>query len=310
MGRFETDERRKVLVLLALISVYFIWGSTYLALRFGLEGFPPFLLNGLRFTLAGVLIYPLSRLSGADRPSSRQVWNAFRMGMFLLVGGVGGMTLALQAGIGSGLAATAAGVIPVWSAVTAGVFGRWPQRREWIGLALGLAGVVILVQEGDFQTSTIGLVLAIAAPLSWSIGSVWGSHRDMPGGLMSAAVQLAGAGVVMVAAGLAMGERIVAVPDVDALLSLAYLSVFGSVIGYTAYVYLLNTVRPALATSYAYVNPVVAMVLGLTLGGEIVTGPVLIALPLILAAVALVAADGKMRRRDRSVDRDLVDALA
>ncbi|MBW3667449.1 MAG: drug/metabolite exporter YedA [Actinobacteria bacterium] len=309
MDGVGTNGRSKLLVLLSLISVYFIWGSTYLALRFGLEGFPPFLLNGLRFILAGALIYPLSRLGGRARPSRHQIWNAFRMGMFLLVGGVGGMALALEAGIGSGLAATAAGVIPVWSALAAGAFGQWPQRREWVGLALGLAGVVVLVQEGDFRASTIGLVLAVAAPLAWSIGSVWGSSRDMPGGLMSAAIQLAGAGLVMLVIGLALGERIVSVPGVKATLSLAYLVLFGSVVAFTAYVYLLNAVRSSLATSYAYVNPVVAIVLGLTLGDEIVTGPVLIALPLILAAVALVAAEGKMRKQAPIADHDLADSL-
>jgi drug/metabolite transporter (DMT)-like permease len=310
MERVEAGESPKLLLLLALLSVYFIWGSTYLALRFGLEGFPPFLLNGLRFIIAGALIYPLSRLNGAVRPTRRQVWNATRMGMLLLVGGVGGMTLALQAGIGSGLAATAAAVIPVWTAVAGGFFGQWPVRREWVGLGIGLAGVVILVQEGDFQASALGLFLAVAAPLSWSIGSIWGSNREMPSGLMSAAVQLGTAGIVMLGIGLAMGERLSAAPGAKAALSLAYLVVFGSIVAYTAYVYLLDNVRHALATSYAYVNPVVAMALGLTLGDEVVTGPVVIALPLILVSVALVAAEGRSRKRIDAVDRNLVDALA
>jgi drug/metabolite transporter (DMT)-like permease len=300
----------KALITVSLISVYFIWGSTYLALRFGLEGFPPFLLNGLRFSMAAALLYTLARLSGASRLTRPQMWNAARMGILLLVGGVGGMTLALQAGIGSGLAATAAAVIPVWAAVAGGIFGQWPLRREWIGLGLGLAGVVILVQEGDFQTSMLGLVFAVLAPLSWSIGSVWGSNRRMPAGLMSATVQLGTAGVVMIAIGFAMGERISTVPDADAVMALAYLVVFGSVVAYSAYVYLLDTVRHALATSYAYVNPVVAMILGLTLGNETVTGPVLIALPLILAAVALVAAEGRAWRRLSPSGSELIESLA
>ncbi len=310
MDSFEAGRSTKLLIVLALISIYFIWGSTYLALRFGLEGFPPFLLNGLRFTIAGALIYPLSRLGGAVRPTRTQVWNATRMGMLLLVGGVGGMTLALQAGIGSGLAATAAAVIPVWTAVAGGFFGKWPVRREWIGLGIGLAGVVILVQEGDFQTSALGLVLAVAAPLSWSIGSIWGSNREMPSGLMSVAVQFGTAGIAMLGIGLAMGERISAAPGPKAALSLAYLVVFGSIVAYTAYVYLLANVRHALATSYAYVNPVVAMALGLTLGNEVVTGPVVFALPLILVSVALIAAEGRSRKRIAAVDLTPVDSLA
>jgi drug/metabolite transporter (DMT)-like permease len=310
MKETGASEGSKALTVLSLLSVYFIWGSTYLALRFGLEGFPPFLLNGLRFTLAGALVYPLARLSGASRPSRSQVWNAARMGTLLLVGGVGGMTLALQAGIGSGLAATAAAVIPVWTALAGGLFGQWPHRREWTGLAAGFVGVVILVQEGDFQASAVGLIFAVLAPMLWSIGSVWGANRRMPSGLMSAAVQLGTAGVLMSLIGLSIGERITVVPDPEAMIAFAYLAVFGSVVAYTAYVYLLDKVRNALATSYAYVNPVVAIALGLTLGEETVTGPVLVALPLILLAVGLVATEGRARRKVAIREPDLIESLA
>ena len=184
----------RVLIAMALVSVYFIWGSTYLALRFGLDGFPPFILNGLRFLIAGGVMYVVLRLRGVANPTRRQAWNATRMGVLLLVGGVGGMTIAIQNGIGSGVAATAAAIIPVWSALAGGAFGEWPVRREWVGLAAGLAGVVILVQEGDFQSTAVGLTFAIAAPLIWSLGAVWGSHREMPGGFMSATIQLLAAG--------------------------------------------------------------------------------------------------------------------
>lgn len=288
----------RVLIAVALVSVYFIWGSTYLALRFGLDGFPPFILNGLRFLIAGGVMYVVLRLRGVANPTRRQAWNATRMGVLLLVGGVGGMTIAIQNGIGSGVAATAAAIIPVWSALAGGAFGEWPVRREWVGLAAGLAGVVILVQEGDFQSTVVGLIFAIAAPLIWSVGAVWGSHREMPDGFMAATIQLLAAGAVMLIVGPLMGERIEAVPTAGSVVALGYLIVFGSIVAYTAFVYLLRTVRPALATSYAYVNPIVAVILGLTLGQEVVTGPILIALPLILAGVGLVATakDRKTKR--------------
>lgn len=289
MTRPSLEKGSGLLVVLALAAVYFIWGSTYLALRFGLEGFPPFLLGGIRFIIAGGLMYTVLRLRGTPPPTRRQWWNAGRMGVLLLVGGVGSMTVAESVGVGSGVAASAAAAIPVWAALVAGSFGQWPARREWIGLVIGLVGVIVLLQEGDFQANKLGVVLVIVGPVLWAFGSVWGSRQDMPDGFMAPASQLLVAGVVMLIGAAIRGERITETPNATSWLALAYLILIGSMVAYTAYFYLLKTVRPALATSYAYVNPLVAVVLGLTLGAEIITGPVLIALPLILAGVGLVA---------------------
>lgn len=279
----------RTLVALALVAVYFIWGSTYLALRFGLEGFPPFILNGIRFVVAGTVMYVVLRIRGHAQPTRRQWWNAGRMGSLLLIGGVGLVTIAEDFGVGSGIVATAAAAIPVWAALFSGAFGQWPVRREWVGLGVGLLGVLVLVQEGDFRLSTAGMVLVIAGPMFWAFGSVWGKRLEMPEGLMAPAAQLLVAGTVMLFASPFMGERVVGMPSTVAWMALVYLIVMGSIVAYTAYVYLLKAVRPALATSYAYVNPAVAVFLGLTLGAEIITGPIFIALPLILAGVGLIA---------------------
>lgn len=295
---------------LSLVAVYIIWGSTYLALRFGLEGVPPFALNGIRFLTAGVVLFVFLRLRGAPRPTRTQVWNAARMGILLLVGGVGGMTLAIQNGVGSGLAATAAAIIPVWSALVAGLFGEWPTRREWLGLAIGFAGVVVLIQEGDFQASALGLLFAVVAPLLWSIGSVWGSKKDLPEGLMTSTVHFLAGGAVLMVMSLVSGESFTEVPSTGALAALLYLIVFGSIVSYPAYLYLLRNVRPALATSYAYVNPAVAVVLGLTIGQEAVTGPLLIALPLILGGVAMVRMGSRRARATEESPDDLVPEAA
>lgn len=283
-----SPDPNKSAVVASLIAVYIIWGSTYLAIRFGLEGIPPFALNGIRFLVAGAGLYAFLRLRGAPRPTRAQVWNAARMGVLLIVGGVGGMALAIHHGVGSGLAATAAAVIPVWSALVAGLFGDWPTRREWIGLAVGFAGVVVLVQEGDFKASALGLLFAVIAPLLWSIGSVWGSRKDLPEGLMTSTVHFFAGGAVLMVMSFFLGETFTEVPSAGSIAALLYLIVLGSIVSFPAYVYLLRNVRPALATSYAYVNPAVAVVLGLTIGQEAVTGPLLIALPLILGGVAMV----------------------
>lgn len=280
--------RTRTTIVLALLAVYLVWGSTYLALRFGLEGFPPFILNGLRFLVAGGAMYLVLRSRGAVRPTRDQWWNATRIGVLLLVGGVGLVTVAEDQGVGSGVAATAVAVMPLWAALISGLFGRWPVQREWVGLIVGFVGVLVLAQEGDFRTNALGMILVIIAPLLWAFGSVWGSRLELPAPLMATAAQLLAGGVVLMVLGPLRGERLTEMPPVGAWLALLYLIVMGSIVAYTAYVYLLRTVRPALATSYAYVNPAVAIIVGITLGNETITGPTWIALPLILVGVGLV----------------------
>ncbi len=283
----------------ALAAVYLIWGSTYLAIRFGLEGFPPFLLSGIRFSVAGVLMYTVLRFRGTPAPTRRHWWNAARVGMLMLVGGVGLVTMAEHVGVGSGVAATAVAVIPLWAALVSGLFGSWPARLEWAGLVLGFGGVIVLAQEGDFGSNPLGMALVVIAPILWAIGSVWGSHLELPRPAMATAIQLLVGGSVMLALGPLRGERIPEIPPASAWFALGYLIVFGSIVAYTAYVYLLQTVRPSLATSYAYANPIVAVVLGVSLGSEVLTGPALIALPLILAGVGLVLLGPRRTQADR-----------
>jgi drug/metabolite transporter (DMT)-like permease len=273
----------------ALLAVYFIWGSTYLGLVFGLKGFPPFLLNGIRFVIAGGIMFVVLRSRGDVSPSLRQWRNLVLMGIPLFVGGLSLVTIAEDLGVGSGLTATAIAMTPVWAALWSGLFGQWPVRREWIGLIVGLLGVLVLAQEGDFRSSAVGTLLVVISPICWAFGSIWGPRLDLPKGLMAPAAQLLSGGVLLSFIGLARGERIVEMPPTSAWLALAYLVLFGSIIAYTSYFYLLRTVRPSLAISYPYVNPVVAIALGLTLGGEVITGPIFIALPMILLSVALVA---------------------
>jgi drug/metabolite transporter (DMT)-like permease len=290
----------RVATVLSLLAVYFIWGSTYLGLRFGLESFPPFLLNGFRFSIAGVILWIILKARGKATATRRQWWNAARMGVLLLVGGVGMVTVAEDLGVGSGVAATAIAVIPVWIAVISGLFGDWPHRREWIGLGIGLAGVLILAQEGDFQASPSGMALLIVSPIIWAFGSIWGTKLDLPDSSMTTAIELLSAGAIMTLAGPLLGERMTAAPTTEAWIALGYLAIMGSLVALTAYMYLLKTVRPALSTSYAYVNPVVAVALGVSMGRETITGPVFVALPLILFGVAMVATT---RQRSRSRTR-------
>lgn len=284
-----TASNRRLLIALSLLAVYVVWGSTYLALRFMVEDLPPFLGNAIRMTTAGAILYAWAHHRGASAPTIRQWRNGFLIGSLLFVGGLGLVTVAEDLGVGSGLAATAVAMVPVWAAVVSGFFDRWPTKPEWAGLLIGIVGVLILSREGDFDALPLGLFLVIIAPILWSIGSVWSNYLDLPTGSMSTAVQMLAGGLLLGAAGLIVGESITSAPGPKSWIALVYLIGPGSLIAFSAYAYLLRTVRPVLATSYAYVNPIVAVALGVTLGGETLTGETWIALPLILGAVGLIA---------------------
>ncbi len=284
----EHADRRRALVALSLAAVYLIWGSTYLALRYGLEGFPPLVMNGIRLVIAGGALAPVARARGRAWPTPREWLTAGAIGGILFIGGLGLVTIAEDNGVGSGLVASAVAVMPLWAALWSGLFGRWPIRLEWIGLGVGFSGVVLLSREGDFRATAVGTVLMVLSPLLWAFGSVISKRVRLPKGLMASAAEMAGGGVLLLAFGFARGERITGVPGTRAWLALFYLAVFGSIVAYTAYAYLLSTTREAVATSYAYVNPVVAVLLGVTLGHETVGGWTYAGLPIILVGVALV----------------------
>jgi drug/metabolite transporter (DMT)-like permease len=274
-------------ILVALAAVYLVWGSTYLAIRYALEGFPPFFLAGARFAVAGAIAYAIARARGAAHPTGAQ-WRSAAIVGTLLVFGNGCVVIAEQ-WVTSSVAAVAIASVPLWIALFAGLFGRWPSRGEWIGLAVGLGGVALLQTGGDLRASPAGALVLTAGCVSWSLGSIYSGRLPLPKGLISSAAQMFAGGLVMLAVALVRGERIAAAPSAHAVLALVYLTIFGSIVAYTAYQFLLSKVRPTLAASYAYVNPVVAVGLGAALAGETVAPRALGALALILGGVALIA---------------------
>lgn len=293
-----TPARQRLLIGVALLAVYVVWGSTYLGIRFGLEGFPPFLLNGSRLIVAGALLYPIARRTGRAHPTRLQWRDSAIVGGILFIGGLGLVAVAEDNGVGSGVVASAVAAMPLWAALWSGLFGRWPNRLEWVGLVVGLSGVLLLSREGDFEASTLGLVLVVVSPFLWAFGSVLAGRLQLPAGLMAAAAQMITGGLLLVVAGLVRGETMSSPPGAVAWLAWAYLAIFGSLFAYTAYAYLLATVRPALATSYAYVNPVVAVLLGVTIGRETIGAWAYAGLAIILAGVAVVG----VAQRGTSVD--------
>ncbi len=252
----------------ALAVLYLVWGSTYLGIRFALEGgWPPLLMAGSRFVVAGGLLFAVLRLRGVPTPTRAQWRNSAFMGVLLLGLGNGMVCIAEQT-VSSGLAAVAVASAPLWIALFATLRGQRSNRLEWLGLGIGFVGVLWLNAGSSLAATPVGLVALLVAPIAWAFGSVWSQGRDLPSPFMGAAAQMLCGGAVMLVAGLVLGERLDAMPSAKGLLAVAYLAGFGSIVAFSAYIWLLHHVRATLAGSYAYVNPMVAVMLGAWLAAE------------------------------------------
>ncbi|WP_257386248.1 drug/metabolite exporter YedA [Tahibacter caeni] len=277
----------RVLVPLALVALYLIWGSTYLAIRIGLESFPPFTMAALRFLITGVALYAFLRWRGTPNPTLLQWRNCAITGTLLLGFGNGFVCWAQQS-VSSGLAAVAVASMPLFAAVFGTFFGQWPRRLELVGLLVGFAGVILLNLGGDLAGSRLGALALLTAAAAWAFGSLWSKRQDMPEPMMNTAAQMLCGGVALTLLALLNGNGLPSAPTVRATLALTYLAVFGSIIGFSAYLYLLRTVRPALATSYAYVNPPVAVLFGAWLADERVHALDIVGMAVILGGVGII----------------------
>jgi drug/metabolite transporter (DMT)-like permease len=263
------------LIAAALAAVYLIWGSTYLAIRFALVSFPPFFQMGSRFLVAGAVLMVFLRLRGEKMPALQKTagspwyWrNALAVGTLMLAGGMGLTGVASQT-IGSGLIATFIAIVPMLVALIGLAFGKRPTRLEFIGMLIGLGGIVLLMQGKSFSSSTAGLLAIFGATLTWSLGSVLQTTKlPLAPGPMGFATEMLCGGAVLLVISLAVGEKASFPLDTRAVLAWGYLVVFGSLVAFSAYLFLLAHVSPALATSYAFVNPMIALFLGVWLGAE------------------------------------------
>lgn len=274
-------------VALALASLYVLWGSTYLAIRFALEDFPPFLLGAIRMSIAGALMYIVLRMRGTPAPTRKQWGVLWILSIFMVLLSNGLVNLA-ETEVGSGLAAIAVASMPLFAGVFAMLRGRHPSRIEWVGLVIGFCGVLWLNAGGELAASTLGLVCLMIAPIAWAWGSIWSRDQSLPEPFMAASGQMLCGSVWMLAAAVVHGERMSAWPTLEPTLALLWLIVAGSIFGFTAYIWLLHHVRPALATSYAYVNPPIAVLFGAVLGGETFTRNDIGAMAVILLGVVII----------------------
>ena len=281
-------------VLAALAVVYLIWGSTYFGIKVAISSLPPLGMLALRFLVAGALLYGVLRLRGAAAPTPRQWgWSAV-VGLLLLGGGTGLVTLA-ERQASSSVAAMLIAVSPLFSSLFGRLWGERTTQREWLGIGVGLLGIVLL-NVGELRATPLAAALLILAPLCWTFGSQWSRRMPLPSGLMGAAAEMLTGGAMLAVLSVVFREQWRA-PSPESLWALLYLILAGSLLAYSAYMYLVAHTSPALATSYAYVNPLVAVLLGVGLGSERLGTLGWLALAVILAGVVLVIWPGRGGRR-------------
>jgi len=287
-------------IVLGFAAVYILWGSTYLAIRFAVESFPPFVMAGTRHLTAGILLFAWLRANGVELPERRHWKSAAIIGGLLLLGGNGLVSWAEQR-VPSGLAALIIASVPIWMAVLQGVERRRrPPAALAVGLLLGLGGLVLLVAPGRFgggeHVDGLGAAALLFAALSWTVGSLYSRKAALPRSTsLAVAMEMIAGGLLLWIVGLLLGEGGQIHADrisLRAVLSLGYLVIFGSLIGFSAYVWLLKVTTPARVTTYAYVNPVVAVLLGWAFAGEALTLRIGIAAAAIVGAVFLIIRSG------------------
>src|SRR6266568_1468028 len=298
----------KIWIIVAFAALYLIWGSTYLGIRFAIETIPPFLMAGTRFLIAGVIMYAIAWSQGIVKSSWANWRTSLIIGACLLLGGNGGVTIS-EKYIDSGLAAVIVAVVPIYIVVLGWVTGMAPRPTSvvWLGLVGGFVGVGILLgpslrfSSNDAHGPAIGMSILLVSSFLWSAGSLYSrvaKHAASP--FLTAAQQMIWGGMLLLLTGALTGEMRRFHPGSVSILSVAsfaYLVIIGAVVGYTAYIWLLRHCDPAKVATYAYVNPIVAVLLGAVFAGEILTMRTLVAAALIIGSGALVITAQQLRLR-------------
>ena len=284
-------------LLAAFAAIYLIWGSTYLAIRFAIETMPPFLMAGTRFLIAGAILYAWALRRGVTPPTPIQWRAAAVIGGLLMLGGNGGVVWAEQR-VPSSLAALMVATVPLWMALLNWAWqnGPRPEGRLGLGLGLGFAGILLLIGPSELMGSQridlAGAAALLISTLSWATGSLYSRRAPLPTApLLAPAMQMLGGGALMAIVSALLGEwsRVDwGAISLRSLLAYSYLIAFGSLIAFSAYVWLLRVTTPARVATYAYVNPLIAVILGWALGGEPLTPRTVLAAAVIIAAVVAI----------------------
>jgi drug/metabolite transporter (DMT)-like permease len=289
-------------IILGFAAVYLIWGSTYLGIRYAIETIPPLLMMGIRHSTAGALVYAWARWKGAPAPTAKQWKYAVIAGAFLFLAGHGMLAWAEQK-VPSGLAALLCATLPLWTVLVGRIQGseRSLSGKAWVGVVLGFAGVALLIGPDALrQTGNLNVLATAAAmfsALAWAVGATYSKSVPLPSStVLSASMQMLTGGVWLLLSAVVSGEAMqvhLSAVTARSVLALAYLTVMGSIVAFTVFTWLLTVASPSRVSTYAYVNPVVAVFLGWALAGEAIGAHTIAATVVILTAVALVNTRGK-----------------
>ncbi len=274
----------KWLIGACLASVYLVWGTTYYALKIGVQGAPPYFLVGTRFVVAGGLVMLWLKLRGHSLPTLRQWRSASVLGFLMLAIGLANVTIAEKT-VSSGAAVALISFMPLMMAVWSGVLEKWPKRSAWFAIGLGTLGTLVMITGADLRASPSGTALILIGTVTWSLGTVLSRRMDVPSGAMGFGAEMLVGGVIALVMSVVFGEHWSLPQSAPVWWAWAYLVVFGSLIAFSAYRILVERVSPTLASTYAYVNPPVALLVGWLLGNETFSPNVLLGLPIVLAAV-------------------------
>jgi drug/metabolite transporter (DMT)-like permease len=303
----EMKRRNLVILIAAFAAVYIFWGSTYLAIKYAIATLPPFLMAGTRFAIAGAILFAIARFSSEyERPTAKHWKTSFIVGSLLLLGGNGGVVIA-QHFIPSSLAALLVATEPLWIVILSWLWLRTgrPGWKVVLGIVIGFAGVWLLISgkgaASASDTSALGQMIGAGAvilgALFWATGSIYGLRSPVPkSSLLTAGMQMLAGSIPLLLVGVVRGEAAsldASAFSAESIYAMIYLIVFGSLVGFTAYSWLLKNARPTIVATYAYINPIVAVLLGWGLAGETLTGQMLLGAAIIVLSVALVTTQKK-----------------
>ena len=302
----SNDKKRIIVMVAAFAAIYIFWGSTYLAIKYAIETLPPFLMAGVRFFVAGVILMIWARFrKDYERPKAVHWKTSFIVGAFLLLVGNGAVVYA-EHHISSSLAALLIATEPFWIVILSWLWLKKsrPNSKVILGLVVGFFGVWLLISGqpvSSFASADsmqgLGTIVVILAALSWAIGSIYGLRSPVPkSAILMAGMQMFAGGLILLVVSLFLGEWSsfsIAEVSANSWFGLIYLIVFGSLIGFTAYSWLMRNAEPAMVATYAYVNPIIAVLLGWLIAGESFTGQMLIGAGVIVGSVVLITAEDK-----------------
>lgn len=291
----DDTKNKNLILVIAIILLYTTWSSTYLAIRIAVRTISPLAMTTTRFIAAGLIMYVIAVLMGEKQPTKKELLGASIVGIILfLVSNV--MLCYAEQSVSSGISAVAVSSGAFWICLISGFFGRWPTKMEWLGILIGFAGIVILATGGEMRVNVAGTIILLLSSIAWAFGSVLSKNIAVPKGFMGSAIEMLAGGFGSLAAIYLTGGRLNFRPSTESLWALIYLITVGAMVGFSAFMYVFQNARAALASSYSYVNTIGAVLLGVYILNEKIGAREITAIAVVVSAVVIIAVAGNKNK--------------